>query len=81
METVIKKSYKSSVSKKCRLDTQISTDLEVKKKFSCDICGYSSSYKSHMNVHVASVHEVKKPFKCYICEVSFSLKVVHECTC
>ena len=45
-----------------------------KKWFKCDICDYSSFYKSHIRSHASLVHEGKKLFNCDICDCSCSRK-------
>ena len=63
---------KSNLSKRGRLDLQISS--EQKKKFSCEICDKSFAQKTKLGDHISAIHEGKKPFKCDICDYSCSRK-------
>jgi uncharacterized Zn-finger protein len=72
-------SSKSNLSKKGRLDLQISSDYQEEKKFRCEICDKSFTKKGYVKTHVESVHEGKKPFKCELCDYSCSLKYSTGC--
>ena len=52
----------------------VTTVLEGKKVFECDICSITFARKSSLTTHLATVHEGKKPFKCEICSATFSTK-------
>ena len=59
---------------KNKLETQISSDHEIKKVFRCEICGKIFTNKKGLMQHMDGVHNGNKPFKCDICDKSFSQK-------
>ena len=65
---------KSNLSKKERLDLQISSHHRGKKKFSCEICDKSFNQVTKLGDHISAIHEGKKPFKCEICDYTCSKK-------
>ena len=61
---------KSNLSKKGRLDLQISSDHQGKNKFSCEICDKIFTRVTKLGDHISAIHEGKKTFKCDICDYS-----------
>ena len=54
-------SSKSNLSKKRKLDIQISSDHDRKKKFRCEICDKSFTHVTLLGKHIIAVHEGKNP--------------------
>ena len=57
-------SSKSNLSKKGRLDLQISSDHQGKKTFRCEICDKSFTHVTSLGEQISEIHE--KQFKCDI---------------
>ena len=54
-------SSESNLGKKGRLDLQISSDHQGKKKFRCEICDKSFTHVTLLGKHIIAVHEGKNP--------------------
>ena len=59
---LLKMSSKSNSSKRGRLDLQISSDHQGKKKFSSEICDKSFTQVTRLGEHISAIHEGKKQF-------------------
>ena len=60
METVFKKkSFKSDCRKEGRMESQISSGLQGKNTFGCEICGKSLTTKKTLTQHISAIHEGK----------------------
>ena len=54
-------SSKCNLSKKGRLDLQISSDHQRKKTFRCEICDKSFTHVTLLGKHIIAVHKGKNP--------------------